>query len=812
MTFLDRSGRRPWARLPLATALSALALAAATDAEADPRLRYQIDQRGDMLLIGNTIGFDCRPGIPRPIVGNVDLANCGTNIEDSSADVWWRDEAETGSATASVSVKPPEARSTAFLKLPDGAKVTYARLYWAGSHEESSPPDGKAVLERPGQPLMMIVAGTVDTDRSYTGGKSYQSSADVTGFLQQHGSGAYRVTGVPRMQAVNTNSDVNYAVWSLVVFYQKDGMPIRNLTLWDGLTGVIGGTKASVNLAGFRVPVGVKVEAKLGLIAYEGDHDYDGDSLTFNGTRLVDGTTGSDNNFFNSSRTYLGQVQTQPGDLPQMSGEPGSMVGLDLDVVDISPYLKANDTQATLSIESTKEDIVLLGAMATSINSTKPVIETILTYPQGTSTKPGDVIELTSTTRNIGDAPGGDLIIEQKLPPGLTYVPDSVRMYVPTDTGINGGKTDKPGDDQVEWDPLTGTLRIRIGKGATSTKGGTIDPGDAPVIVKYQVRIDDRATGDLPIQSTTTATPVGGVNSGPIPFPSGNGVTPNAPTIVVVPPCVSNDDCSPGAPVCDKKNGAPHCTDVCDSDVDCQGTPGGTEVCSTAKKCVQCSAGTSAACVASGPGNQCITPGFCGCNTDADCGGRTCDVVTHLCPKPDIDLSVTVQHEPQAPRQDTPLVYAVTAKNQSTVADAGPVRVTFEVDRGGVVDKLNAQPGWRCSLLDQKVSCLRYRPLQPGESAQVVTVTVVPSPTAVSDPPTVTIKATVASDSSTDPSPGDNTVIETTELGILRVAGGGLGCSTSQSGSASGLSALATAALLSLLGVLRLRRRSKSSH
>jgi len=82
----------------------------------------------------------------------------------------------------------------------------------------------------------------------------------------------------------------------------------------------------------------------------------------------------------------------------------------------------------------------------------------------------------------------------------------------------------------------------------------------------------------------------------------------------------------------------------------------------------------------------------------------------------------------------------------------------------------------------------------------------------VSEPPTVTIKATVASDSSSDPSPGDNTVIETTELGILRVAGGGLGCSTSQSGSASGPSALATAALLSLLGVLRLRRRSKSSH
>jgi hypothetical protein len=28
-----------------------------------------------------------------------------------------------------------------------------------------------------------------------------------------------------------------------VVFYQKDGVPIRNLTLWDGLTGVVGGSK-----------------------------------------------------------------------------------------------------------------------------------------------------------------------------------------------------------------------------------------------------------------------------------------------------------------------------------------------------------------------------------------------------------------------------------------------------------------------------------------------------------------------------------------------------------------------------------------
>jgi hypothetical protein len=87
-----------------------------SEAEAEPKLRYQIDQRGDMILLGNTVGFDCRPGIPKPIVGTVDVANCGTNIEDSSADVWWRDDAGGGGgASASIDVKVPDARTTAVL-------------------------------------------------------------------------------------------------------------------------------------------------------------------------------------------------------------------------------------------------------------------------------------------------------------------------------------------------------------------------------------------------------------------------------------------------------------------------------------------------------------------------------------------------------------------------------------------------------------------------------------------------------------------------------------------------------------------------
>ena len=810
MRFCDRLGRGLWARQTVFLVCVWLLWLCTKEAHANPRLRFQIDQRGDMVLLGNSFGFDCRPGIPKPVVGTVDTANCGSNIADSSADVWWRDDLpEGGGTTASPMTGVVDARTVAMLKLPNGAKVSYARLYFSGTYEESSPPDGKVTVERVGQAPYFLIAEQADIERNYTGGKSYQASVDVTPIVQKFGAGAYRVSGVPRMPATNSNADVLYAAWAMVVFYQKDDEPIRNLSLFEGLSGVIWGGKTPVTVSGFRVPVGSKIDAKLGVIAYEGDHDYDGDSLSFNGVKVTDGTPAAEDNFFNGSRTHLGAPVSTVGDLPQPTGEPGSMVGLDLDVIDVSPYVKPNDTQADLVLESTKEDVVLLGVLVTSIASTKPILETTLTYPQGVSTRPGDVIEFTSSTRNIGDAPGGEIVLTQALPLGLSYVPDSVRMTVAVEPLQNGPKTDKLGDDQVDWEPLTGTLRIRLGKGAGPTQGGTLEPGEPPVVVKYQIRIDDKAFGNLPVQSLTTAVPVGGVNSGPIAFPSGDGTTPGAPTLVSVPPCVANDDCSPGAPVCDTKPSPARCTDVCVQNADCQGAPGGTEVCSAVGKCVQCTPGSSSACLADGPGNQCLDSGKCGCKTNADCGGRTCDVSTNTCPKTEADLTVSVGHEPQTARIDTAVSYGLSVKNQSGLADPGPQRVTFVVQRGGAVERLDAQPGWRCSRSEQKVSCFRYRALLPNETAQVATFVVVPDPSSLVDPPSMTIIATVSSDGSFDPNPSDNTVVRTIELGVLRVAGGGLACSQTQTGSASGGIGLLSTVLL--WGLWRFRRRKSNT-
>src|SRR5690348_9496819 len=102
--------------IALSTALSAGVVSAA------PALRKQVDQRGDFVMFGNTIGFECanNAGVPAPTLGTV---NCpggqGGAITDTAPDIFWRsDEPAVGQATASTTITAAQARSTAVLNLP----------------------------------------------------------------------------------------------------------------------------------------------------------------------------------------------------------------------------------------------------------------------------------------------------------------------------------------------------------------------------------------------------------------------------------------------------------------------------------------------------------------------------------------------------------------------------------------------------------------------------------------------------------------------------------------------------------------------
>ncbi|MBZ4371083.1 Ig-like domain-containing protein [Corallococcus sp. AS-1-6] len=536
------SGRltAPFARAWMLSCLVLLALLP-QGASAAPALRYQVDQRGDFVLFGNTLSQECRSGTPAPLTGTVGA--CGTNTTDQASDVHWSTDGLT--AFADTSVAPADSKSQAVLVLPAGAVVTYARLYWGAVRSVASrtgtlQPGTSVTLSRVGTGAFSTSV-TADSSKGYTSGSNYayQSTADVTALVQQRGTGAYLLAGADALDFRNVNDTFPYSGWAMVVFYRLASEPLRNLTLFDGLDTVSNGVSATATLSGFLVPAS-GYTAKLGVIAYEGENSFTGDALNFNGVALTDAQNPV-NNFFNGTRSRLGVAQNNEGDLPRFAGTPGTTEGLDLDVVDITSRVSAGQTSATVSATSTA-DQYLLGAFITSISTQKPdFIQTVKSVaavsprPDG-SLRGGDVLEYTVQTTNTGDDSGILTVLTDNLPSNVTYVPGSLRVT----TGANtGAKTDATGDDQGDYDAVNRRLTVRLGTGATATQGGVINIGESTTIV-FRVTINAGTSGSIDNQAIVRSTGQQGAPETTFPSspPVGTGPTttpvgaPPAPTVV----------------------------------------------------------------------------------------------------------------------------------------------------------------------------------------------------------------------------------------------------------------------------------------
>jgi uncharacterized repeat protein (TIGR01451 family) len=503
-------------------ALAAALLVSGT-AVAAPKLRVQVDQKGDFILIGNTLGHDCRGFVPAPVVGT--LGACGNNTGDSAPDVYWRaDDPAAGQAVANNTVAMAQARSTATLALKSGASVTHAYLYW-GARRTGTTADTSVTVERQGG-----FTQTVNATANYTvdagGGQIYyQSVADVTDLVKTNGSGGYRVSGVDGLSFINLDANVNFAGWYMVVLYQDATEAPRNLAVFDGLDLVTAATDQNATLSGFLVPA-AGFDAKLGVITFEGDPDATGDSLLFgkaplnNADRLTDAVNPIDN-FFNSSRSRLGAPVSVAGDLPQLTGGPASMSSFDLDVVDITNRVTAGQTSADIRATSSG-DVYLLGGFVTSISTFKPDFSSsgkAAVDVNGGSVLPGDVFEYTIVVTNSGNDTSVGTVLTDKLPAGVTYVPGSIQISA----GVGAGaKTDAAGDDTGEYAAGTNTLTVRLGTGANATTGGTLAVGES-VTVKFKVTIDSTATGIIANQANITASGQKGAPPGTTPTDGNNG-------------------------------------------------------------------------------------------------------------------------------------------------------------------------------------------------------------------------------------------------------------------------------------------------
>ncbi|MGE6757334.1 Ig-like domain-containing protein [Corallococcus interemptor] len=363
---------------------------------------YQVDQPGDFVILGNTLAWNCDPAAPTPLVGTVGA--CGSDTLDPGADVHWTTDGVM--AFADTSVPPTSARSQAMLVLPPGATVTYARLYWSGITSVYNRPgttelDWTATVSRQGVFSTEVRAngGWNVIDPNPGGYASYLAYKDVTALVQQYGAGPYALSGADALDFRDLFSPHTASAWSLVVFYRLESEPVRKLRLYD----IYASTTFDTTLTGFHVPPGHS--AKLGVIAYQGDDAHVPDWMNVNGTPVSDAQNPA-NNFFNGTHSTLGVAQSHDGDLPRLSGLPGSMSGVDLDVVDITSRLSPGDTSVDVATDSYGDTFKIIGFVL-SISGEIPDAP-VVTSPQGGS------IQTTRTPAFSGTADPGNTVTVRK--------------------------------------------------------------------------------------------------------------------------------------------------------------------------------------------------------------------------------------------------------------------------------------------------------------------------------------------------------------------------------------------------------------
>lgn len=485
-------------RTGLAAAIATTAVLVTGTAQGELKPRVKVYQPGGFTIIGNTLGQDCADGVPAPLVGEV--KNCGSFLSDSAPDVYWAANSEQKPpARANKDIKPNEARSIAVLEVPDGATVTHAFVYWAAIISDVAvgtiAPDTEIVLKTPKNPKTKVEA-IQSWDQRTTVGRFYHSVGDVTELVKKGGAGAYQVSEVTSWDFRNRNTNAPVAAWSMVVFYKDNSAELYSLSLLDGFEHLFSNS-LTIELKDFFVPE-ASSKAQLGVIAYEGDDDTSGDKLRFGTGSLSDADNLSNahnpkDNFFNSTKTWLGELRSVEGDLPQLTGEPKSMSGIDIDVVDISNKLEPGDNQAQIQA-LTNFDQFFIGAIVTSIPTVPPAIifaNKSNEVPQ--NVKPGDTVIYTIEVKNTGPEVAFNVSLRDPLPKGVTYVPGSMMLEAGSP---NGAITDEKDSDVGHYDSTTRTIHVNLGTGATSNKGGTLAVDETSVL-KFKVTVDANAAGDI---------------------------------------------------------------------------------------------------------------------------------------------------------------------------------------------------------------------------------------------------------------------------------------------------------------------------
>lgn len=454
-------------------------------------VRYTTDARGKMVMVTNNIittkkksggsqvaytvpppgcppsGFLCKNDDNNPT--NIDIDGDPTTFNSSSAQ----------------------------LLMPTCHSVAYAALYWGAGIAIGQGANGSLPMrasnwnnvrfKTPGGVYQTVTAAVTDTVKTVFHG--YQCFADVTDLVRSAGVGSYTVANV-KCDTVNASNAaiVNaYGGWTMMVIYADPSQPLRNFTIFDGLT-VIGNSSGinskDITVTGFRCPPSGNISATVGTVVYDGDRgEADGffikknsDGIFVNQTATGESAKAkaNTNDAWNSSITDTGTVVTTRVPADQLT------YGFDAHQFRLANtgnrYLRNNDNSAVIRISTSSEGYVL-GLVTAEIDTYYPelILENDMVPLHNTGMiQTGDTLQITSTVRNTGNSTATGVRAEDLLPNYFMFVPNSIIID-------NAGKTDIAGDDAAEYNAATRTVIGRLGL------GGAINSNDAVYSMAYKV-------------------------------------------------------------------------------------------------------------------------------------------------------------------------------------------------------------------------------------------------------------------------------------------------------------------------------------
>lgn len=463
-------------------------------------LVYSDNIKGGTAMFGNTLlNILNNDGTVNTTKMNGNSANGNSTYGNDNENMQYADiDGSTGNGSVTRN------SSSSDLNLPAGTNtIKLARLYWGGRVKNTdfdlTTDANKSIKIRKGTSNVYsdVTALGIDKVTIVTGYTQYQAYADVTALVKNNGAGTYEV-GNASLSTGSIANGGNNGGWCIVVVYENSAVNYNSIRLYDGFEQVYNGGSAlitTVTLTGLNVPSGALAsgDAKMGVLAWEGDANLSKDYLKIN-SNLFSNATNQPDNPWNGTITDNGVHVTSKN--PNYTNQ----MGIDIDQFDVGTGYGISPNSNSVTLEfGTEADQYFPGLFAFTIKMKDPTITLDKTVSDANNNHLGEANEvLTYTLKGQNSGPGNanSIVITDTLPSTVTYLPNSLNVI--SSPGVASGiQTDASGDDIAEYivNGSIKTVRFRLGTGATSSNGGTLASNET-YEVQFKVTVNNPGIGN----------------------------------------------------------------------------------------------------------------------------------------------------------------------------------------------------------------------------------------------------------------------------------------------------------------------------